>query len=320
VLDAHGGPDRLGWRQIEVPPPGPGEVRLRHTAIGVNFIDIYSRTGYFDLVRPPGILGMEAAGVVLDVGEGVRDLEPGDRVAYACLPPGAYCELRTMSARLLVPLPADISDEIAAAVMLKGMAAEFLLHRVHHVCEGETVLIHAAAGGTGQLLCQWARAIGATVIGTVGSREKGRVAREAGCAHVIVYTEEDFVARVRELTGGRGADVIYDSVGRDSFGKSYEALATFGHLVSFGQSSGPIAPIDIAGYAAKSASVSRPNFGHFTDTPEKIRSISDRLFRNFRNGTLRVAIDRRLPLAAAGAAHAALESRSTTGAIVLHSE
>jgi NADPH:quinone reductase len=317
VLEAHGGPERLRWRQIEVPPPGPGEVRLRHTAIGVNFIDIYCRTGYFDLVRPPGILGMEAAGTVLDIGPGVRDLTPGDRVAYAGPPVGAYSELRTMNAGLLVPLPAELSDEAAAAILLKGMSAEFLLHRVHRIREGETMLVHAAAGGVGQLLCQWARALGATVIGTVGSREKARVAREAGCAHVIVYTEEDFVGRVRELTAGSGADVIYDAVGGDSLGRSYEALAICGHLVSFGQASGPIPPIDIAAYASKSATVSRPAFGHYTDTPTKVRAITDNLFRNLRNGTLRVTIDRRLPLKDVAEAHRALESRTTAGAIVL---
>ncbi len=317
VLEAHGGTDRLRWRQIEVPPPAPGEVRLRHTAVGVDFIDIYCRTGYFDLVRPPGILGMEAAGVVIDIGEGVRGLEPGERVAYAGPPPGAYCELRNISTRLLVQLPADISDETAAAGLLKGMSAEFLLHRVHRLQEGETVLVHAAAGGVGQLLCQWARALGATVIGTVGNQGKARIAREAGCAHVIVNAEEDFVSRVLELTGGRGADVVYDGVGRDSFAKSYAALATCGHLVSFGQASGPIAPVDIASYASKSATVSRPNFGHYTDTPEKVRAITDHLFRMIRNGTLRISCDRRLPLREAAEAHRALESRQTMGAIVL---
>jgi NADPH:quinone reductase len=317
VLEAYGGPDRLHWRQIEVPPPGRGEVRLRHTAIGVNFIDIYCRTGYFDLVRPPGILGMEAAGVVLDVGEGISDIAPGDRIGYACRPVGAYTELRTMSADLLVPLPADLSDEVAASVLLKGMSAEFLLQRVHRLREGETVLVHAAAGGVGQLLCQWASALGAHVIGVVGSREKAWIAREAGCAYVIISTEEDFAAHVRQLTDGHGADVIYDAVGRDSFGKSYEALATRGHLVSFGQASGPISPIDIAGYASKSATVSRPNYGHYTDTPQKVRSITANLFRAIRNGTVRPAIDRRLPLRDAAQAHRALESRETAGAIVL---
>ncbi len=317
VLDAYGGADRLRWRQIEVPPPGPGEVRLRQTAIGVNFIDIYCRTGSFDLVRPPGILGMEAAGIVHDVGAGVSDFAPGDRVGYAGPPPGAYAELRTLAAGMLVPLPADLPDEMAAAVLLKGISAEFLLHRVHPVCQGEVVLVYAAAGGVGQLLCQWASVLGAVVIGVVGSRAKAAVAREAGCAHVIVSAEEDIAARVIALTGGRGADVVYDAVGRDSFAASYAALATCGHLVSFGQASGPISPIDIAAYAGKSATVSRPNYGHYTDTPQKLRAITANLFRALRSGTLRPAIDRRLPLRSAADAHRALESRQTTGAIVL---
>jgi NADPH:quinone reductase-like Zn-dependent oxidoreductase len=260
---------------------------------------------------------MEAAGVVLDVGEGIRDLAPGDRVGYTCRPVGAYTELRTMSAELLVPLPTNLSDEAAASVLLKGMSAEFLLHRVHKLRDGETVLVHAAAGGVGQLLCQWASALGALVIGVVGSREKARIAREVGCAHVIISTEEDLAVRVRTLTDGRGADVIYDAVGRDSFGASYEALATCGHLVSFGQASGPINPIDIAGYASKSATVSRPNYAHYTDTPQKVCSIAANLFRAIRSGTVRPAIDRRLPLRDAAEAHRALESRETAGAIVL---
>jgi len=317
VIDAYGGAEQLRWRAVAVPPPGPGEVRLRHTAIGVNFIDIYCRTGYFDLLTPPGVLGMEAAGVVLDVGDGVRELSPGDRVAYACPPVGAYSELRNINARLLIPLPRDVGDQQAAAILLKGMSAEFLLHRVHEVHDGQTILVHAAAGGVGQLLCQWARSLGATVIGTVGSREKARIAREAGCVHPIVYQEEDFAARVRELTNGHGVDVVYDAVGRDTFAKSFEVLKTCGHLVSFGQASGPIPPIDIAGYASKSATVSRPNFGHYTDTPEKVRAISDNLFRNIRNGALRVMVDRLVPLREAAEAHRALEGRLTAGSIVL---
>jgi NADPH:quinone reductase-like Zn-dependent oxidoreductase len=317
VVGAHGGAEKLSWQRITVLPPGPGEVRLRHTAIGVNYIDIYCRTGYFDLLTPPGVLGMEAAGVILDVGEGVRDLAPGDRVAYACPPVGAYCELRTMNAALLVPLPNDIDDKLAAAVLLKGMSAEFLIHRVHKLREGQTILVHAAAGGVGQLICQWARAIGATVIGTAGSSEKARQAREAGCAHTIVYTEEDFVSRVMEITGGRGVDVVYDAVGRDTFSQSYEALAARGHLVSYGQASGPIEPIDIASYAGKSATVSRPNFGHYTDTPENVRSITDNLFRALRINILRVNTGLTLPLRQAADAHRALEGRQTSGSIVL---
>jgi NADPH:quinone reductase-like Zn-dependent oxidoreductase len=317
VLARYGGPEALEWRSVGVPPPGPGEVRLRHTAVGVNFIDVYCRTGYFNLVPPGGVPGLEAAGIVTDVGPGVRELAPGDRVGYAGPPPGAYAELRTMPARLLVRLPPELDEVTAAAVLLKGMTAEFLLHRVARVKEGDTVLVHAAAGGTGQLLTQWARALGATVIGTVGSRDKVGIARVAGCEHPIVYTEEDFAARCREITAGRGVDVAFDAVGRDTLLQSYAALATNGHLVSFGQASGETAPIDIAGFADKSATVSRPNFAHFTDTPEKVRSITDNLFRALRMGTLRPAAPTRFTLSRAADAHRALEGRHSTGAIVL---
>ena len=317
VLARYGGPEVLDWRRVSVRPPGPGEVRLRQTAIGVNFIDVYCRTGTFDLVPPGGVPGLEGVGIVSEVGAGVRDLAPGDRVGYAGPPPGAYAEMRTMPARLLVRLPPELDDATAAAVLLKGMTAEFLLHRVSRVKEGDIVLVHAAAGGTGQLLCQWARGLGATVIGTVGSRDKASVARNAGCEHVILYAEDDFVARSREITDGRGVDIAFDAVGRDTLMQSYASLATNGHLVSFGQASGQTAPVDIAGFAAKSATVSRPNFEHFTDTPGKVRSITDNLFRALRTGVLRPGVPTTFPLARAADAHRALESRRSTGAIVL---
>ena len=317
VIDRHGGPEVLRWQRTTAMPPGPGEVRIRHTAIGLNYIDVYTRTGYYPLIQPPGIPGMEAAGVVLDIGPGVHGLMPGDRVAYACPPPGAYCEVRTMKADLVVPLPDEISDRVAAAVMLKGMSAEFLLHRVVQVKEGDTVLVHAAAGGVGQLLCQWARHLGATVIGTVGSLDKAKVARAAGCAYPILYTETDFVERVLEITAGRGCNVVYDAVGADTFLKSYEALAVRGHLCSFGQASGPIPPVDIAAFVGKSATVSRPNFGHYTGTPAEVRSICDRLFRALSSGVLQVEITQTFPLRDAAEAHRALESRQTIGSTIL---
>jgi len=300
-----------------VPPPGPGEVRLRHTAIGLNYIDVYCRTGYFRLAEPPAPLGMEAAGVVTDVGEGVVGLSPRDRVAYACPPLGAYAEVRTMKAELLAPLPEDIDDETAAGGLLKGMTAEFLLHRVHRLRDGETVLVHAAAGGVGLLLCQWAAHLGAIVIGTVGSEEKAGLARRHGCAYPIIYSREDFTARVMEITEGRGADVVYDAVGQATFMKSYEALAVRGHLVSFGQASGPIEPIDIGAFAAKSAKVSRPNFGHYTSTPAEVTAITERLFEAMRRGIVRVQVNQRFPLRDAAMAHRELEARRTTGATVL---
>ncbi|WP_081816686.1 zinc-binding dehydrogenase [Fodinicurvata fenggangensis] len=317
VLTGHGGPERMEWREQNVPAPGPGQVRLRHNAIGVNYIDVYCRTGYYKLVEPPGIIGMEAAGSILDVGAGVHGFAPGDRVAYACPPPGAYCELRTMSADLLALLPDEIDDATAAAAMLKGVTAEFLLHRVHHVKEGDSVLIHAAAGGVGLYLCQWARRLGATVIGTVGSEEKAQLARRYGCSYPVIYTQQDFLETVRDVTEGRGVDVVYDGIGASTFEKSYEALALRGHLVSYGQASGSVPAIDISSYSSKSVSVSRPNYAHYTSTAEEIRSSTDRLFPLLINGDLKVEIGQRFPLRQAGEAHKALEARQTTGSTIL---
>jgi NADPH:quinone reductase-like Zn-dependent oxidoreductase len=317
VVARFGGPEVLEWQEMPVRPPGPGEVRIRHTAIGVNFIDIYTRSGAFQMIEPPAVPGMEAAGIVVATGEGAYGLREGDRVGYACAPPGAYVTERTMPAELVVRLPDELDDVTAAAVLLKGMTAEFLLHRVHRGASGETVLVHAAAGGTGLLLCQWASALGTNVIGVVSSEAKARLARAHGAAQVVVTASEDFVARLHEITSGRGCDVVYDGVGQTTFLRSYEALATCGHLVSFGQASGGIAPVDIAGFAAKSATVSRPNFGHYTDTREKVSAITARLFAALRGGILRVPPPRTLPLREAAAAHRALESRETTGATVL---
>ncbi|MCP1674826.1 NADPH:quinone reductase-like Zn-dependent oxidoreductase [Natronocella acetinitrilica] len=317
IATTYGGPEVFASEDVTAPPPEQGQVRLRHTVIGLNFIDVYCRSGYFKLAEPPAILGMEAAGVVMDVGAGVRHLRAGDRVAYACPPPGAYCDVRTMDAALVVPLPDAVSDEMAAAAMLKGMSAEFLLHRVHDVQPGEVVLVHAAAGGVGSLLCQWAALKGATVIGTAGTPEKARRAQEFGAQHVIVYTEEDFVARVQALTGGKGASVVYDAVGGDNLGKSYAALAVRGHLVSFGQASGHIDPIDIAEYAGKSATISRPNFAHYASTTADVMSMSDRLFPLLADGRLGVEIGHRFRLEQVAEAHRLLESRGTTGATIL---
>jgi NADPH2:quinone reductase len=317
VLERHGGPENMVWREVAVPPPGPGEIRVRHSAIGVNFIDVYCRTGYFPIVQPPAPLGMEAAGIVLDVGAGVAGFGPGDRVAYACLPVGAYAELRTLPADLVVPLPDAIDEETAAAGLLKGMTAEFLLHRCHAVKEGDIVLVHAAAGGVGLLLCQWASHLGATVIGTVGSRDKAKLALAHGCAHPILYREEDFVARAMALTNGRGVDVVYDAIGRDSVARSYEALAQRGHIVSYGQAAGPLEPLDIASLASKSAKVSRPNYGHYAGTPEQVRASSARLFSVIERGILKVEIGQRFALRDAAEAHRRLEARETVGATVL---
>ena len=317
VIARHGGPEVFRAAPVAAPPPGPGEVRVRHTAVGVNYIDVYCRTGYFDLVPPGAAPGLEAAGTVIDVGSGVRHLEAGQRVAYACPPPGAYATVRTMDAALVVTLPDRVDDEAAAAVLLKGMSAEFLLHRVHPLAAGETVLVFAPAGGVGRLLCQWAAHLGARVIGATSSEAKARAARAAGADDVVLPGEASLEEQVMELTRGHGADVIYDGVGRDSFAHSVAALAVHGHLVSYGQASGDIGPFDIGSLAAKSARVSRPNFAHFTDTPEKVAAITARLFDALERRILRPEVGARHPLREAAAAHRALEAGETVGSTIL---
>ena len=317
VLTRHGGPEVFRAAPSPAPPPGAGEVRIRQTAVGVNYIDVYCRTGYFDLVQPPGAPGLEAAGTVLDAGSGVRHLAAGQRVAYACPPPGAYATVRTMAAALVVPLPDRIDDETAAAVLLKGMSAELLLHRVHALQAGETVLVFAPAGGVGRLLCQWAAHLGARVIGATSSEAKARAARAAGAHEVVLPGEASLEEQVMELTRGHGADVVYDGVGRDSFAHSVAALAVHGHLVSYGQASGDVGLFDVGSLAAKSATVSRPDFAHFTDTPEKVAAITGRLFDALERRVLRPEIGGRYPLREAAAAHRALEAGETIGSTVL---
>jgi NADPH2:quinone reductase len=317
VVRSFGGPEVLRLEPVEAPPPGPGEIRVRHTAVGVNFLDVYARTGLYPLIAPPGTPGAEAAGEVLDVGDGVTHVLPGDRVAYAGLPLGAYATVRTLHADQVVPLPPEIADETAAALMLKGLTAEYLLHRVRRVRRGDVVLVHAAAGGTGHLLCQWARHLGATVIGTASTADKARLAREAGCDHVLVAPGEQIAERVREATGGRGADVVYDGVGGDTLARSLDALALRGHLVSFGQASGPIGPFDPDVLASKSATVSRPVLFHYTAEPALLREMSRRVFGAVARGILRPVVGQRYPLVASAEAHRDLEARRTTGAIVL---
>ena len=317
IIQRRGGPEVFRSEPAAAPPPGPGEVRIRHTAIGVNYIDVYCRTGYFDLVQPPGTLGMEAAGTVIDVGAGVHHLAPGHRAGYACPPPGAYRTVRTMDAALVVPLPDHIDDETAAGGLLKGMTAEFLLHRVHALQPGEIVLVFAPAGGVGRLLCQWAAHLGARVLGATSTEAKARAARAAGAHDVILPGGASLESQVLDLTRGRGADVIYDGVGRDSFAHSVAALAVGGHLVSFGQASGDIGPYDIGSLAARSATVSRPSFAHFTDTPEKVAAITGRLFDALERRIVRVEIGQRHPLRDAAEAHRTLEAGETVGSTIL---
>jgi NADPH:quinone reductase-like Zn-dependent oxidoreductase len=317
LISRFGGPEVLEINRVSVAPPSAGEIRIRQTAVGVNYIDVYCRTGYFELVKPPGILGMEAAGIVESIGAGVSDFQIGDRVAYACAPTGAYASIRTMSASLVVPIPSFVDDELAAAILLKGVTASFLLHDIYQVQKGNYVLIHAAAGGVGSLLVQWASSLGATVIGTTSTQAKAEEVRAAGAKHVIVYRDQDFVDEVMRVTNGCGVDVVYDAVGKDTFEKSIQAMAVCGHIVSFGQASGDIGPYEIGRLAGRSVTLSRPNYGHYTDTPEKMRKHSARLFSALREGRIKARRPAIYKLAEASRAHADLESRITTGSLVL---
>jgi len=314
-IHRNGGPEVLVWEEIPVPAPGPGEARVRQRAVGVNFIDVYQRTGLYP-VTLPAVLGQEGAGVVEAVGPGETDVAVGDRVAYGGIP-GAYAEVRTVPAERLVKLPDGIDDELAAAIMLKGMTAEFLLRRSHRVSSGETIVFHAAAGGVGQIACQWAKALGATVIGTVGSAAKVDVARRHGCDHVVLTTE-DVAARVRSLTGGTGADVVYDSVGRDTFEASLDSLRPRGLLVSYGNASGPVPPFAPLLLTTKgSLFLTRPSLVHYIATRAELLASAGAVFEAVLAGKIRVAIGQRYPLAEASRAHADLEGRRTTGPSVL---
>jgi NADPH2:quinone reductase len=312
-----GGPEVLAWQEVEVGKPAEGQVRLRHTAVGLNYIDTYQRSGLYSLPLPSG-LGSEAAGVVEEVGPGVAALRPGDRIAYAGGPIGAYAEVRIMPADRLVPVPAGITDQEAAAMMLKGMTAWYLVRRTHPVKRGEPILIHAAAGGVGLIVCQWAKHLGATVIGTVGDDEKAALVRKNGCDHPIVYRREDFVARVNELTQGRKLPVVYDSVGKDTFYNSLDCLAPLGLMVSFGQSSGAIGPVDIGILAAKgSLFLTRPTLVTYTASREDLLTAAGELFEVVRGGAVKIAINQTYRLSDAAQAHRDLESRRTTGQTVL---
>jgi NADPH:quinone reductase len=317
VVARHGGPEVLELRDVSVGPPGFGEARVRQTAVGVNYIDVYCRTGYFDLVKPPGILGMEAAGVIESVGPGVTEFNVGERVAYACAPPGSYIDLRVMKVEFLVPVPDFLSDELAAASLLKGTTASFLLHDVYQIRPGDVVLTHAAAGGVGMLLVQWAKALGAIVIGTTSSEEKASRIRQIGCDYVINYARDDFAEAVMTITNGQGADVVYDAVGKDTFDASLRALKPRGTLVSFGQASGDIGAYEIGKLAGKSVTLSRPNYGHYTETRAEILRHAHRFFAAVQAGSIMIDHPRMFALSDARAAHEAIESRSGIGSIIL---
>jgi NADPH:quinone reductase-like Zn-dependent oxidoreductase/uncharacterized protein YndB with AHSA1/START domain len=317
ILKAFGGSDQLAFDNISVPAPGPREVRIRQAAAGVNYIDVYIARGEYRMLEPPAPLGMEAAGTVLDVGAKVHDLLPGDLVAYACGRPGAYATLRTLPADQVVPVPSGVEAETAAALLFKGLTAEYLLHRTHTVRAGETILVHAAAGGVGTFLCQWGKHLGARVIGTVGSDEKARMARDNGCDVPIVSPDHRFADAVKAATGGRGVDVVFDGLGRQAEHENYESLASTGHWISFGHTTGALPPLDPGLQSAKSLRVSRPVLFHYTDDPVRLRAMAANVFAMLQRGVLRVTVRHRFPLSAAGAALDALESRQTTGSIVL---
>jgi NADPH2:quinone reductase len=317
MLREYGGPDALRLENVEIGKPGPGQIRLRQTAIGVNFHDCYVRSGLYRTLELPGVPGLEAAGIVEAIGPDVLTLAPGDRIAYFTPSYGAYASERLIRADKVQRLPDDIDDRTAAAIMVKGLTAHMLLHRVHQVGQGDTILVHAAAGGVGTLLCQWASHLGAEVIGTVGSVEKAEIARRNGCRHVILYRDEDFVARVREITHGRGVDVAYDSVGRDTFSGSLDCLAELGHLINFGQSSGPVEPLAISRLSARSNSVTRPMLFHYTAQASTREGMAAALFGALANGIVVVDAPQIFSLDDAAAAHRALEARETSGSVVL---
>ncbi len=312
-----GGPEVLKWEEVEVAAPGAGQVRLRHTAVGLNYIDTYHRSGAYPVAALPSGLGMEAAGVVEEVGPGVTDLAAGDRVAYASPPVGSYAEARLMPADRLVKLHDAISDAQAAAMMLQGMTVQYLVRRTHRCKAGETVLFHAAAGGVGLIACQWLKELGVTTIGTVGSAEKAELAKAHGCTHVINYREEDFVARVKELTKGEGVPVVYDGVGKDTWAGSLDCLSPLGLMVSFGSASGAVAPFDLGILAQKgSLFLTRPTLMTYTAKRSDLVASANELFDVVRSGAVKIEINQTYPLSAAAQAHRDLEGRKTTGSTI----
>ncbi|APZ42822.1 quinone oxidoreductase family protein [Acidihalobacter ferrooxydans] len=316
-IHENGGPDVLRFEDVAVGQPGPGEVRLRQTAVGLNYIDVYHRTGLYP-VELPTVLGMEAAGRVEAVGPGVDELRPGDRVAYAGGPLGSYAEQRLMPARGLVKLPDGIDERTAAAMMLQGMTVQYLIRQTYRVQPGETVLWHAAAGGVGLIACQWLKALGVTVIGTAGTDEKAALARAHGCTHVINYRRENFVERVRELTDGAGVPVVYDSVGKDTWDGSLDCLRPRGLMVSFGNASGPVPPVNLGILAQKGALyVTRPTLMTYTATRDDLLRCAGELFEQVLSGAVKIEVNHTYPLADAAQAHRDLEARKTTGSVVL---
>ncbi len=312
-----GGPEVLQWEEVGVGEPGPGEVRVRHAAVGLNFIDTYHRSGLYPVPLPSGI-GLEGAGTVEALGPGITHLQVGDRVAYAGGPLGAYSEARLIPADRLIRLPDSLSFETGAAMMLQGLTAAYLLRRTYRVQKGDTVLIHAAAGGVGLIACQWAKALGATVIGTVSTEAKAELARAHGCDHPILYTREDFARRVRDITGGEGVPVVYDGIGKDTFTGSLDSLRPLGTMVSFGNASGPVGLIDPLLLSQKgSLFFTRPTLMHYTARRADLEALATELLGVVTSGQVKIEVHQRFPLQQAAAAHIALEGRQTTGSTVL---
>lgn len=317
IIEKAGGPEEFRIVDREVGEPGPGEIRIAHKAIGLNFIDVYQRTGLYPLEMPHA-LGMEAAGVVEAVGDGVEHLAVGDRAAYAAMPPGAYCEARVMPAAHVVKLPDGIAYETAAAMMLKGLTTDYLFNRTTPLSAGDTVLFQAAAGGVGLIACQWARDEGITLIGTAGTDEKCALALEHGAAQCINYRTEDFAPKVRELTGGAGVDVVMDAVGADTFEGSLDSLKPLGMFISFGNASGPVAPINIGMLGQKgSLKITRPTLFTHTAQPGALPQMAGRLFDKVLSGAVKIRVDQRFDLDSVADAHRALEARQTTGSTVI---
>jgi NADPH:quinone reductase len=316
-IHTHGGPEVMVWEPVPKSEPGPGEVLVRHTAVGLNYIDVYFRTGLYKAPTMPATLGMEAAGVVTAVGEGVTGLAVGDRIAYATGPVGAYATDRSIAANRVVKIPDGISDQTAGAMMLQGLTAQYLLRRTHRVVAGETIVVHAAAGGVGLILCQWAKALGAVVIGVVSTAEKAELALANGAAHVVIG-QEKLASEVKRITAGAMVAVVYDSVGRDSFAASIDSLAPLGLMVSFGSASGPVPPVDLGLLNAKgSLFITRPGLATYTAKRADLEQGAQDLFDVVQSGAVSIQVRQTFPLREAAAAHRALEARQTTGSTVL---
>ncbi len=313
-----GGPEVLRWEDVEVPPPQAGQARVRHTAVGLNYIDTYHRTGLYAVGELPVVLGVEASGVIEETGAGVTEFQVGDRVAYAGGPLGAYSQQRTMPVDRLVRVPDAISDELAAAMMLKGLTAQYLVRGCYPVQAGDTILVQAAAGGVGLILCQWAKHLGATVIGTVGSEEKAALASAHGCDFPILYRQQNFVEEVRKITGGQGVPVVYDSVGRDTFQQSLDCLQLRGLMVTFGQSSGSVPPLAVHELTQRgSLFLTRPTLASYTASRGELETNARELFDVVSAGAVKIEVRQTYPLAEAAQAHRDLEARATTGSTVL---